>query len=141
MRRVVPDASVILKWVLPAERETHVDEAMALLDAFSADELALIVPSLWVYEVGNTVTRQHPDTAEEIMADLLALGMEESPYNASLAAQTIRLATRYSVTFYDAAYHALALIHDAVLVSADRRYLRAVASEANAISLAEWAWR
>ncbi len=138
MQRVVPDASVILKWVLPAERETHVAEATALLDAFTADELTLLVPPLWLYEVGNTVARQHPDTAEDIMADLLALGMEEPSHDTFFATQTVCLATSYGVTFYDAAYHALALTQDAVLVSADRKYLRTVAPEANAMALADW---
>ena len=138
MQRIVPDASVILKWVLPAERESHVARAVALLEAFTRDELTFLVPPLWLYEVGNTVARQVPDAADEIIIDLLALRMDEPPRDTAFTAEAIRLVARYGVTFYDAAYHALALTQEAVLVSADDRYLRAVAAEPNAMALAAW---
>lgn len=124
--------------MLPAERESHVGRALALLEAFTRDELMFLVPPLWLYEVGNTVARQFSNAADEIMTDLLALEMDESPHDAAFTAGAIRLVARYDVTFYDAAYHALALSREAVLVSADDRYLRAVAPEPNAMALAEW---
>ncbi len=138
MDRLVPDASVILKWVLPAHRETHVEHALALLDAFAREEIELIVPRLWLYEVGNTVTRKNPDGAGEIMRDLLALEMEEAAHDDTFVRETVRLAARYSVTFYDAAYHAVAIARQATLISADERYLRAAAAESHAVALARW---
>lgn len=138
MQRVVPDASVILKWVLPAERESHVTQALALLDAFARDEVMFLVPPLWLYEVGNTVARQLPGKADDVMGDLLALQMDEPPSDVDLVAEAIRLVASYGVTFYDAAYHALAITQDAVLISADDRYLRAVAPESHAMTLAAW---
>ncbi|MYB32114.1 MAG: type II toxin-antitoxin system VapC family toxin, partial [Acidobacteria bacterium] len=55
---VTPDASVLLKWVLPAEDEQDTDAALALRDEAAAGILDLIVPQLWIYEVGNTLARR-----------------------------------------------------------------------------------
>ncbi len=51
---VVPNVSVILKWVLPQEEEPSWDRARRMLDAFVQGELALVVPSFWWYlEAGH----------------------------------------------------------------------------------------
>ncbi|HEY1900610.1 MAG TPA: type II toxin-antitoxin system VapC family toxin [Steroidobacteraceae bacterium] len=55
---VVPDASVILKWALPAGTEPDADQALLLRKAICDDLVRAIVPSLWLYEVGNTVGRR-----------------------------------------------------------------------------------
>lgn len=138
MLRLVPDASVILKWVLPAEQETHVQRALDLLCAFEREEIELLVPTLWLYEIGNTVTRKSPDQAEGILADLRDLGMEEVSDDDIFIREAIRLTDRYGVTFYDAVYHAVALTRQATLVSADRRYVGAVTPEPQVVSLAHW---
>lgn len=48
---VVPDASLILKWVVPSDNEPHVEQAFALREAFLKDEITLQVPTLWYFEV------------------------------------------------------------------------------------------
>ena len=45
---IVPDASVILKWVLPAGEEPFAGEAHHLLEQFVAGDQMLVVPSLWL---------------------------------------------------------------------------------------------
>ena len=46
MKLVVPDASVLLKWVLPEEREPHAAQAIAIRDVFIAGRIRLLVPPL-----------------------------------------------------------------------------------------------
>ena len=52
---VVPDASVLLEWVLPGDDERDTDAALALRDEAANNAVELVVPQLWVYEVGNTL--------------------------------------------------------------------------------------
>ena len=66
----VPDASVILKWVLPSRNEPFAGAAQALRDAFVAGDLELVVPTLWLFEVGNTLTRKYPQQADELLGTL-----------------------------------------------------------------------
>ena len=54
---VTPDASVLLKWVLPGNDEQDTDAALALRDGAVAGTLDLVVPQLWIHEVGNALAR------------------------------------------------------------------------------------
>ena len=46
---VVPDASVILKWVLPSADEPDTERALALRDAIAVGDVRALAPELWVY--------------------------------------------------------------------------------------------
>ena len=72
---VVPDASVLLKWVLPSEDEPDADKALQLRAAIVADTVHAIVPPLWIYEVGNTVARRFPVHAQTWLSALLRFGL------------------------------------------------------------------
>ena len=106
---VTPDASVILKWVLPGDDEHDTDVALALRDQAVAGTLDLVVPQLWIYEVGNTLARRFPDDADELLASLADFGLTEAPLDAKWRIRAVSLAVTYGVAFYDAAYHAVAL--------------------------------
>ena len=135
---VTPDASVLLKWVLPAEDEEDGDLALSLRDKALAGVVDLVVPQLWIYEVGNTLARRFPDYAGEALASLAEFGLLEAELDAEWRAQAVALATAYNVAFYDAAYHAVALVHRGVFVTADERYV-ARAWQAGSIStLRRW---
>jgi hypothetical protein len=44
----------------------------------------------------------------------------------------------HGVTFYDAAYHALAIVKDGTMVTADRRYVRKCARAGHVGLIADW---
>ncbi len=48
------------------------------------------------------------------------------------------LATTYGVAFYDAAYHAVALVHGGVFVTADERYVAHASQAGSVSSLRQW---
>jgi predicted nucleic acid-binding protein len=127
--KIVPDASIILKWVLPPENEPYSKQAHAISQAFYDNEIDLIVPSLWVYEVGNVLTIKYPEVARVLLAHLLNLNIpvvHPSPKHIELAT---RLVARNAVTFYDASYLALAVAVGALFVTADEKFLRKVADD------------
>ena len=135
---VVPDASVILKWVLPSDDEPETSQALMLRKAIVDEDIRALLPALWLYEVGNTITRRFPDHAAGWLAALIKFGLEESPPSRLWLTTVLELTNRYSVTFYDAAYHAIAINHDGQFVTADSRYASR-ASEAGAIvRLHDW---
>lgn len=138
MRLVVPDASVILKWVLPEEDEPFHAQAGELRQQFSDNEVAFVVPSLWRFEIGNTLTRKYPQYALQDMQDLQDMGMSEPKPSQLWLEQACALAQEYSVAFYDAAYHALAIVESGVFVTTDERYMRAVGHHQSLSHLADW---
>lgn len=135
---VTPDASVLLKWVLPGDDEQDGDAALFLRDEALAGVVELVVPQLWIYEVGNTLARRFPEQAGELLASLADFGLTEARLDARWRAQTMALAVTYKVAFYDAAYHAVALGLGGVFVTADERYVRRAANAGNVSSLQAW---
>jgi predicted nucleic acid-binding protein len=138
MDLVVPDASVILKWALPSDEERDADRALALRDAITNDHVRALVPSLWLYEVGNTIARRFPDDAGSWLAALLRFGLQEAPVTSQWLTAVVELTGRYGVSFHDAAYHATAIVHGGVFVTADERYARIAASHGAIVTLDEW---
>ena len=51
---IVPDASVILKWVLEKEDESDHDTAARLQQAWLDESVELHLPKLWLYEMDLT---------------------------------------------------------------------------------------
>jgi predicted nucleic acid-binding protein len=101
----------------------------AISQAFYDNEIDLIVPSLWVYEVGNVLTIKYPEAARVLLTHLLNLNIpvvHPSPKHIELAT---RLVARNAVTFYDASYLALAVAVGALCVTADEKFLRKVADD------------
>lgn len=135
---VVPDASVILKWVLPSDGEADAERALTLRDAIVQDQVQALVPSLWLYEVGNTLARRIPVQASRLLAALLKFGLPEAPLSDDWLTITLQLTERTGGTFYDAAYHAVALVHGGHFITADAKYLERAKPEGGIIFLADW---
>ncbi|MBK6349767.1 MAG: type II toxin-antitoxin system VapC family toxin [Proteobacteria bacterium] len=138
MNVVVPDASVILKWALPSGDEPDANQALLLRNAIRDDLVRAIVPSLWLYEVGNTVARRFPTHAGTWLSSLVKFGLQESPVSSRWLAQVLELTASYPVSFYDAAYHATALIHGGVFVTADERYAGTAQPHGAVVNLRDW---
>ena len=135
---VVPDASVILKWVLPAHGEPHADRAASLLDAFVARKVRCAVPALWRFEVGNTIARRFPEEASGWLDTLERLALDEIVPSRRWLASTLALTRDHQVTFYDAAYHGAAIVLDGTFVTADARYVAKAKTAGAVMPLADW---
>ena len=134
---VVPDASVLLKWVLRSDEEEDRNQALALKAAWLAGSCQVVVPTLWAFEVGNVLGMKQAATADGLLQTMLDLEMpEESPreYTAGI----FRLMREYHVTCYDAAYHALAILRGGTMLTADRRYVRKAARAGHLGLLDDW---
>lgn len=135
---VVPDASVLLKWVLPSDAEPDADNALLLRTAIFDEAVSALVPSLWLYEVGNTIARRFPAHATAWLSALMKFGLDEAPQSQLWLAKVLELTRKYEVSFYDAAYHAVALIHKGLFVTADTRYINRVAEVGSVEALSAW---
>jgi predicted nucleic acid-binding protein len=134
---LVPDASVLLKWVLRSADEPDRDRALALKAAWLEDACDLVVPSLWVFEVGNILGLKYPATAPSLLHAMVDLGLREEPPHGYLAS-ILGLMRDCKVTFYDAAYHALALHLGGTMLTADRAYVRKTARAGHVTLLNDW---
>lgn len=136
-RLIVPDASVLLKWVLRSPDEQDTAQALALKSAWIAGEVDVVVPTLWAFEVGNVLGLKQSSTAGLLLGALVDLELPE--VSARRYVEPIfRLMRRFHVTFYDAAYHALAIDRGGVMLTADRRYVRTCRAAGGVADLALW---
>lgn len=135
MIRIVVDASVAVKWLVPArEAEGDSEHALALLDGVKAGRLRVHQPPHWLAEVAAVLVRLSPDTAAADLADLYAMDLpvEDGPEVYLLACELSRALNHH---LFDALYHAVALVlPDTVLVTSDARYYRK-AQQQGAITL------
>lgn len=134
---VVPDASVLLKWVLQSDEEPDRRQAQALKDAWLNESCDLVVPSLWSFEVGNVLGQKRPVAAEALLQAMVDLGLRESPPHGYLRA-IVALMRQYRVTFYDAAYHALAIHLRGTMITADAAYVRKAGGAGQVALLRDW---
>ena len=75
----MPDASVLLKWVLPSDDEPDTDRAMQLRACILEETARVLLPSLWLYDVGNTIARRFPTQALPWMSALMKFELKEAP--------------------------------------------------------------
>ena len=135
---VVPDASVILKWVLPSGDEPDLGLALELRDAIAGGRVRAVVPHLWIYEVGNTLARRQPARADHALEVLLRFDLESAPATPTWLGLVLDLTRRFAVTFHDAAYHAHAIEMRGTFVTADERYVSRTREAGFVVRLSEW---
>jgi predicted nucleic acid-binding protein len=117
--RLVVDASVAVQWFVP---EAHSSAARGLLRA----GISLLAPDLIRAEVGNVLwkrwRRGELDAAEveAALADFRRLPLEVHSAE-PLLESAWAIARETGLTVYDSLYVALAVAHQAPLVTADRR--------------------
>lgn len=138
MKRVVVDASLALKWFFRLrDGEQDVSAALRLLKGISDNPLALWQPPHFIAEVAAVLARDSPSTAGASLNDLLDIELQVVE-SAAIYARAVALATRHDHHLFDTLYHALALdLGNAVLVTADARYVRKARSEGGIVLLAD----
>lgn len=118
----VPDASVILKWAIGLETESHQEKAIHILDAWVDNKIEIVLPELWVFEVGNFLGRMVQDLALEKMETLLDFHFKTRKLDKGTCKLIFKLMNDLSVSFYDASYHALAQKVGGIFITADKKY-------------------
>lgn len=119
MRRLVVDASVAAKWLMP---EMDSDAAARLLEDA---ELAFHVPELFDAELGNTLWKrvQRRELDADAASGIVSL-VPQIPAarhrHAELLEAAFALAVELSITVHEALYVALAAALDAPLITSDR---------------------
>ena len=118
---IVLDASVVIKW-FKDEDEKYVDSALSMQDRKWSGDIEIIVPDLLFLEVLNTFLTKKGFTGEDITAikeSLVKMNMEVIYPGSKLLGETINIAVKNSLTFYDALYIAVADASKAVLYTED----------------------
>lgn len=122
--RVVVDASVAVKWVLPDPAvELDADHAAALLTRIRSGEVMPLQPPHWLAEVAAVITRLHPEVAQAAIELLDALELPAVD-EVEIFTRASGIAQQRRCHVFDTLYHAAAIERDATLITADDVYYR-----------------
>lgn len=136
MNLVVPDSSVMVKW-LNSDKEQYLEESSKLLMNAIEGKVDLLVPELAKYEVGNVLltskklTPKEANISLETLYNLPITFITETP---NLSKQAFELAYNNKLTYYDAAFMSLAKEYDATLVTDNIKH-QGKSSEIKVVSL------
>ena len=127
MKRLVLDASVFIKIFLPQEEDC--DKAKRLMHAIIDEQTELIAPRLFYYEV-FAISGKHripSDAVWDILEDYEASLLHYVPENGLITKKALEICEAGNQksghpSFYDASYHALAILHDCDFITADKKH-------------------
>jgi len=129
VEKVVPDASVVVKWY---NLEPDTEKALQLRRDYASRQVELVAPYLISYEVANSL-RYNPDfgadDVKSAITDLLNMQMNLQMLDDEQVRRATELAFKHGVTLYDSAYLAVAEAGDMMLYTADDKLITKVASE------------
>lgn len=130
MVKIVPDSSVIVKWV-NNQNESGVAQADKLLSDVQAGRVELIAPELAKYEIGNALLKKGLGEVQafQSLGTVYSLPVQFVPETEELAGMTYQMASKVRLTeeppkftYYDASFAALAKQEEAVLVTANPKH-------------------
>ncbi len=139
---VVLDSGVFDKLFL-AERDR--DCAIEFLEHAKISGIALIAPSLFLYEVLAVAapTSFGSDAAYDLIQDFIKAGFRLVELDGAVIRQAIAISNAGHPksgypTFYDASYHAVALVFGGVFLTADSRHKGKTESFGSVVLLQDW---
>lgn len=136
--RVVIDASVAVKWTHPdPEVEADLDQAARMLEAIKEGSIEVLQPPHWLLETLAVIARLRPDAADAALGLLDALELPVDD-RFEVLERAGRLAVQLPHHLFDTLYHAVALEHDALLVTADGAYQSKARGLGNITHLSQW---
>jgi len=135
---IITDASVILKWAFHSPEEQDLEKAMDILNLWLEGKVEMILPKLWAFEVGNVLALKNPQYAQEIMKVFIEYRFPEYETTTELCSETFKLIRQYRVTFYDAVYHAIALLKNGTMITMDKAYYRKAVKAGNVMILEDF---
>jgi predicted nucleic acid-binding protein len=133
LKALVLDASVAVKWAIPASNEPLSAEAASLLQQYVDGEINFLVPDIFWAEIGNVFwkgrrigrwTRELAETATEQIRDRAFVSVSSQ----GLLPDALNIAFAYDRPVYDCLYVALAIQFKTEMITADERLANALAA-------------
>ncbi|TET15919.1 MAG: PIN domain-containing protein [Actinobacteria bacterium] len=124
--KIVLDASIGVKW-FRYENESNTDLANKLLQQQFQNEIEIIVPDLFFFEIINTLLSKKYLNVDDIYSaseSLHLMNMKVIFSNKKIIDTSINIADRTKLTFYDSLYISVAISEQALLLTEDKEILK-----------------
>ena len=141
MKTAVIDANIFVKTFL---QEEDSEQARELLSFCLENDVSLLVPSLFQYEVLSVLRQKDIDysLARSTLNKFLNANLKVIEFSFDVAEKTFEISESGHEksgfpSFYDASYHALAMLNDCDFITADKRHYEKTKELGNIKLLAE----
>ena len=134
----VIDASVAVKWFFPeSPEEQNTEQAITILQRIGTGTIEPLQPVHWVTEVVAVINRLDPDIVDDAidLLDAMEFATVDGPEIYKRASAIARETNQH---VFDTLYHAVALQHEVVLVTADTKYFKKAKRLGRLVSLDRW---
>jgi predicted nucleic acid-binding protein len=147
--RIVLDASVAAKWLLPPPGEPLQQEALKLHRGYIDGEFAILIPDFFWLEIANFLwkaARRGRCTVVEARVALESItqyGFRTVP-SMSLLAKAFDIAALHNCAVYDCVYVTLSQESDAPLITADEKLANALGAHYKVrllSAISSWQWQ
>lgn len=126
-KKIVLDACIFIKSFI-AEEDS--DKAFKLIQKSADDNTTILIPSIAIAEVFSNLQRAKVDLylANEFFEEQRGVNLKVIEIDEKLILQTIKLIERTSnpksgyPSFYDAIYHALAILNNCTFITSDKKH-------------------
>lgn len=143
MKKIITDTSVMVKWISD-QNESYVEVADQILSDVQAGKIVILAPELSKYELGNAILKKGLTLFELLQSlnTVYSLPVQFVPETEDLAEETYKIvyeikAKNIPITYYDAAFAALARHEEAELVTANPKHQSGIKG-VKTISLSEY---
>lgn len=139
MTKLVLDSSVLVKWITSQDEEL-IKEARKILRRFQEGKIKVFVPELTKFEIGNALWKKQIPLSEvsfdlELFYDF---PVEFISWDLVLGKKTAEIATENKITYYDAAFIALAEKYKAVLVTDNPKHQKIRSAGVKIVALKDY---
>jgi predicted nucleic acid-binding protein len=119
---IIADSSVLIKWCVKEEEDR--EQVIKMQRDFIDDKFNILVPLLVDWEINNFLGRNFtPEIASSKYSNFKMLQLTGAMLTPELSHLAFEIVKKFpGVSFYDASYHALALNHPGLFLTADKKY-------------------
>ena len=116
-----------------------------MIDYLSQQNYQILAPSLFLYEVLAIakVNKMNNKEIDDIISKLQNLGLQLQELNSECVEKALQICDAGHdksgfPSFYDASYHALAILNDCYFITADKRHFIKTEQLGNIVLLSDW---
>lgn len=128
---IVVDSSVIIKWL--TDEKEDLENALLLKDRYLARKVSIRIPLLAHWEINNHLGRNYPPAeAAALYSHFLMIRLPQALLSIEETTRAFEIMKKVpGVSYYDAAFHALAICKKATFVTSDKKYYEKAKSFGN----------
>lgn len=135
----IVDASVMLQWFFE-EGELYQKEALFLQQDYVNKRISIGIPDFCYAEILNFMGRKlSREKTLSYFSYLLLMQIHEFSINLGVASYALEIMKEFpGVSFYDAAYHAIAFVENGVFITGDEQYFSKVQPKGKIMHLKDY---